>query len=80
VDAICTDIKMPGLSGRQLFDWIRASRPEVARRVIFMTGDIINDSLQMFLDQEQLTCLNKPFAMTELRQAIKKVLQETNRP
>ncbi len=77
-DIICTDLKMPGLTGRQLYDWIRASRPESARRVVFMTGDIINESLQLFLEQEQLTCLNKPFAMPDLRRAIKKILAETN--
>jgi signal transduction histidine kinase len=78
IDAICTDLKMPGLNGRQLYDWIRASRPEAARRIIFMTGDIINESLQMFLEQERLVCLNKPFAVGDLRQAIKNILHETN--
>jgi len=78
IDAICCDIKMPGLNGRQLYDWIRAARPESARRIIFMTGDIINEPLRRFLEQEQLACLNKPFALADLRQAIKKILPETN--
>jgi signal transduction histidine kinase/CheY-like chemotaxis protein len=78
IDAICTDLKMPGLSGRQLFDQIRARRPDAARRMIFMTGDVINEPLQLFLEQEQLICLNKPFALGELRQAIKKTLIETD--
>jgi len=77
-DAICTDLKMPGLNGRQLYEWIRTSRPEAARRVIFMTGDVINESLQMFLDQEQVACLHKPFSVADLRQAIKNVLKVTN--
>jgi signal transduction histidine kinase/CheY-like chemotaxis protein len=77
-DAICTDLKMPGLNGRQLYEWVRASRPDSARRVIFMTGDVINESLQMFLDQEQLACLHKPFSVADLRQAIKHILAETN--
>ena len=77
-DAICTDLKMPGLNGRQLYEWVRTSRPEAARRVIFMTGDVINEPLQMFLDQEQLACLHKPFSVADLRQAIKNVLKETN--
>jgi CheY-like chemotaxis protein len=69
---------MPGLNGRQLFDSIRANHPKTARRVIFMTGDVINESLQLFLEQEQLICLNKPFALGDLRKTIKKVLSETN--
>jgi two-component system NtrC family sensor kinase len=79
IDAICTDVKMPGLNGRQLYDWIRTSHPYAARRTIFMTGDIINQSLQLFLEQEQLVCLNKPFAVGDLRQAIKGVLKETSK-
>ena len=78
IDAICTDIKMPGLNGRQLYDWIRNSRPEVARRVIFMTGDVINKPLQMFLEQERLVCLHKPFTAVDLRQAVRKVLEHKN--
>jgi CheY-like chemotaxis protein len=73
-DAICCDLKMPGLNGRQVFDWIRVSRPELSRRVIFMTGDVINDGLQKFLDQEKIPCLNKPFALGDLRQTIKTML------
>jgi signal transduction histidine kinase len=75
-DIICTDLKMPGLTGRQLYDWIRTSRPAASRRVVFMTGDVINESLQLFLDQEQLVCLNKPFALPDLRLAIKKILAD----
>jgi signal transduction histidine kinase/ActR/RegA family two-component response regulator len=77
IDAICCDIKMPGLNGRQLFDWIRTTRPQFTRRIVFMTGDVINESLQMFLEQENLSCLNKPFALRDLHDAIKKILQES---
>jgi signal transduction histidine kinase/ActR/RegA family two-component response regulator len=76
VDAICCDLKMPGLNGRQLYDWIRSTRPQFARRIIFMTGDVINESLQMFLEQENLTCLNKPFHLRDLREAVKKIAEE----
>jgi two-component system NtrC family sensor kinase len=76
IDAICCDLKMPGLTGRQLYDWIRSTRPQFARRVVFMTGDIINESLQLFLEQENVTCLNKPFNLRDLRQAVKKITEE----
>jgi len=78
IDAICSDIKMPGLNGRQLYEWIRTTKPQFTRRIIFMTGDVINESLQLFLAQENLTCLNKPFALRDLRQAVKKILQSAD--
>ncbi len=74
VDAICCDLKMPGLNGRQIYDWICAGRPDYARRIVFMTGDIINPSLQYFLEQEHLTCLNKPFPLRDLRSALKNII------
>jgi CheY-like chemotaxis protein len=67
---------MPGLNGRQFYDWIRTARPEAAQRIVFMTGDVINESLQLFLEQERLACLNKPFAMGDLRRAIRSLLTQ----
>jgi len=79
VDAICCDIKMPGLTGPQLYEWLRTARPEVARRIVFMTGDIINESLQFFLEQERLSCLNKPFNLRDLRDAVKNIIHDSER-
>jgi two-component system, NtrC family, sensor kinase len=78
VDAICTDIKMPGLNGRQLYDWIRNTKPQFAQRIVFMTGDIINDSLQLFLEEEKAACLNKPFHLRDLRTAVKKIIADNS--
>ena len=80
IDAICCDLKMPGLNGRQVYEWLRSARPEISRRLVFMTGDIINESLQLFLEQEKLACLNKPFALRELRDAIKNILHASEKP
>ncbi len=74
VDVICCDIKMPGLNGRQVYERLRTRHPEFSRRIIFMTGDVINESLQLFLEQENLACLNKPFALRELRTAVRDLL------
>ena len=76
-DGILCDVKMPGLNGRQLFDWIRAARPALSRRFIFMTGDIINDSLQLFLQENRLVCINKPFVLADLRKNLKSVINHT---
>jgi signal transduction histidine kinase/CheY-like chemotaxis protein len=75
-DAIFCDLKMPGLNGRQVYEQVE--KPAVRRRFIFVTGDIINESLQKFLEAEKRPCLMKPFALAELRAAIQKILDETN--
>ncbi len=77
-DGILCDVKMPGLNGRQLFDWIRAARPALSRRLMFMTGDIVNDSLQLFLQENRLICINKPFVLADLRQNLKCIINKTD--
>ncbi|MDO8543280.1 MAG: ATP-binding protein [Opitutaceae bacterium] len=75
-DVIVSDWKMPGLNGIRLFEHLRATDPALAKRVLFMTGDVVNDSFQDFLRQNELTCLSKPFATGEFRAAVEKVFGE----
>jgi two-component system, NtrC family, sensor kinase len=73
-DAIFCDWKMPGLNGRQIYERLSATHPELCRRVIFITGDVINEQMQKFLEAEKCPCLAKPFKLAELRNAIKNIL------
>jgi CheY-like chemotaxis protein len=69
-DVIVSDWKMPGLNGMGLYEHLNAVDPAAARRVVFMTGDVVSDTLQDFLRAHQLTCLSKPFARREFRAAL----------
>jgi CheY-like chemotaxis protein len=71
------DWKMPGLNGRQIYERLRTSNPELCKRVVFITGDVINEQMRTFLEQEKRSCLAKPFVLTELRSAIKTILATT---
>jgi signal transduction histidine kinase/CheY-like chemotaxis protein len=73
-DVIFCDWKMPGLNGRQVYEELRIVSPASCRRVIFITGDVINQQMRDFLEDEQRPCLAKPFALTEVRTTIKDVL------
>ena len=72
------DWKMPGLSGTQLYERISHVAPTTAERVIFMTGDVMNDSFQNFLKQHRKTCLSKPFSVQEFRQTINSFVASRN--
>lgn len=74
-DVIVSDWKMPGLNGVRLYEHLRATEPALAKRVLFMTGDVVSDTFQDFLRQHELTCLSKPFATGEFRAALAKVLE-----
>ena len=72
-DVIVSDWKMPGLSGIGLYEHLRAVEPTAAKKMVFMTGDVVSDTFQDFLREHQLTCLSKPFARGEFRAALGKM-------
>jgi len=71
--ALC-DWKMPGLNGQQIYERVRASNPALSERMIFFTGDVINDKAEKFLRESHKVCLAKPFSLMEFRAAIGKAL------
>ena len=70
---IVSDWKMPGLNGVRFYEHLCATDPGAARRVLFMTGDVVSDTFQDFLRTHDLTCLAKPFAAREFRAAVARV-------
>jgi signal transduction histidine kinase len=73
-DVVVSDWKMPGLSGIRLFEQLQANDPEMAKRVLFMTGDVVSDTFQEFLRTHGIICLPKPFATGEFRAAVAKTI------
>jgi two-component system, NtrC family, sensor kinase len=71
--ALC-DWKMPGLNGQQVYERLHASDPEMSRRIIFITGDVVNEKTQEFLSSQHKVCLSKPFTLGEFRTAINRVM------
>jgi len=75
-DLILLDISMPGMSGLEFYSRIIAKRPELADRVIFMTGDMAAPGLEARLKQTDLMYIVKPFQPAALEQFLSKVLKE----
>jgi len=69
-DLIISDIRMPGLTGIQLFQWIQDHQNRMASRILFTTGDTFDPETREFLDQANLPHLGKPFDLKRLKQAI----------
>lgn len=67
--ALC-DWKMPGLNGEQVYERLQATNPVLSERMIFITGDVVNDTAQKFLRERKKVCLAKPFSLAEFRSAI----------
>jgi signal transduction histidine kinase len=73
-DVVFCDWKMPGLNGRQVYENLRTVNPKLCRRVVFITGDMVNEPMRGFLEREKRPCLAKPFTFDEVRDAIKNIL------
>lgn len=69
------DIKMPKLDGKQLYHWLKENHPELANRVIFITGSVMGGDTQEFLDQANRPFLLKPFTPDELIATLGKTLR-----
>ncbi len=69
-DVIVSDWKLPGLNGQRLYEHLLATDAAAAARVVFMTGDVVSDTFQRFLQQHGLAGLAKPFAGSDFRGAI----------
>jgi len=66
-DLIFTDVRMPGMGGREFFETLRAGAPDAAARVVFATGDTISGDTLALLEQSGRPVLHKPFKLAELR-------------
>ena len=73
-DVAFCDWKMPGLNGRQVYEQLQTTNPRLCQRVVFITGDVVNEQMREFLESEKRPCLTKPFTMTQFHDAIKAVM------
>jgi CheY-like chemotaxis protein len=76
-DMIVSDIRMPGLSGIQLYGWIKEHQPQMASRILFTTGDSYDPETRSFLEGSALPHLGKPFDLKKLKQALTDLLAAT---
>ena len=69
-DLIVTDVRMPNLGGRELYERLSREAPDAAERVVFSTGDTVRDDTMAFLERAGRPVLHKPFKLAELRQVL----------
>ena len=62
--------QMPELDGQELYTRACQIRPEMARRFIFVTGDIDGGDTLSFLERSQCGFLMKPFNLERLTTAV----------
>jgi DNA-binding NtrC family response regulator len=72
-DLVITDLRMPVMGGLELTEAIKTSRPDTA--VIWMTAHSFFGTDDDAARLEVYRCLEKPLAVTEIRQVAREALQ-----
>lgn len=73
IDLVITDVVMPGMNGKQLFEWIQADYPKI-NKVLYMSGYTNNVIVTDGELDEGLHFLQKPFTVDALMVKVKELL------
>jgi CheY-like chemotaxis protein len=64
---VVSDMRTPGgVDGGQVHAWLVQHRPDLASRVVFITGDIANEETVATLRDTGAPCVEKPFRVQQL--------------
>jgi CheY-like chemotaxis protein len=73
-DAILLDIRMPGMSGIDLYSHIIENMPVLKGKIIIITGDVMGPDIKAFLTKNNLPYLVKPFDIKLLKVKINDII------
>lgn len=72
---VISDMRTPGgVDGAQVYAWIAANRPELAARLVFITGDIANEETAATLRRTGAPCVEKPFRVHDFITVVEQTL------
>jgi len=72
-DVVLCDLKMPGVSGLEVYRLLKSKRPDLARRFLLMTGNLA-DANEHGAELASVPILPKPFTLARLREAVTQLL------
>ena len=75
-DFILCDIKMPGMDGMTLYRKLLERKYSNLDKIIFITGDTINEDIQDFFKIVKNQILSKPFDLEEAKKTIQQLLTQ----
>ncbi len=73
-DLVISDLLMPEMTGMELHAELSRTRPETARRMIFLTGGAFTDAAREFIARVPNPQIEKPFDSQRLRDLIRALL------
>ena len=76
-DLVITDLCMPRMDGEHLYKVVREKDPDLASRIIFVTGDTVSTNSRAFLEWTGNRWLTKPFNIGEVEELVGNFLRGT---
>ena len=71
---VISDMRTPGgVNGADVHAWIVEHRPQLVSRVLFITGDTVNEETLAILRQTGAPCVEKPFRVQQLMAVVQKI-------
>jgi DNA-binding NtrC family response regulator len=71
---IISDMRTPGgASGADVHAWIVAHRPELKERMLFITGDTVNEETMKALQNTGVPYIEKPFRVQDLIKTVERI-------
>jgi DNA-binding NtrC family response regulator len=72
---VVSDMRTPGgVNGADVHAWIAKNRPELASRIVFITGDIANEETVDTLRKTGAPCVEKPFRVRQFISVVEKTM------
>jgi DNA-binding response OmpR family regulator len=75
-DVILLDVKLPGISGIEIYKQLQKRAKSLVRRVIFITGDVMGKETMAFLSRTRAPYITKPFDTEQLKKEINRILSQ----
>jgi DNA-binding NtrC family response regulator len=72
---VVSDMRTPGgVDGAGVHAWVSRHRPDLAERIVFITGDIANEDTVATLRKTGAPCVEKPFRVQQFISVIEKTI------